>query len=159
MADGHMIKCMITGKIKIEMMDDNGEMVTATLLGCMYVPGLSRCLFGITRFANQGHHAMQRSAEMLSRCTLERRNAQLRYRQSMGSVYHLALEPLFQHLQLLLTAPLYQNIATRVATRKELIWSCCKTKWAIAQLDVCLRPTKMIFGKTYRSEWHLRKID
>jgi len=56
-ADGHVICCSTTGKVKISMFDDHGDPLVAKLHGCMYVPGLSRCLFSITRFASNGHRA------------------------------------------------------------------------------------------------------
>jgi hypothetical protein len=56
-ADGHIICCTTTGKVRISMTDDNGNPPEAKLHGCMYVLGLSRRLFSITRFANNGHRA------------------------------------------------------------------------------------------------------
>jgi len=56
-ADAHIIHCSTTGKVKISMLDDHGDPLVAELHGCMYVPGLSRRLFSITRFATNGHHA------------------------------------------------------------------------------------------------------
>jgi len=56
-ADGHIICCSTTGKVKISMLDDHGSPLAAELHGCMYVPGLSRRLFSITRFASNGHRA------------------------------------------------------------------------------------------------------
>jgi hypothetical protein len=56
-ADGHIIQCSTTGKVRISMTDDNGNPLAAELHGCMYVPGLSRCLFSMTRFATNGHRA------------------------------------------------------------------------------------------------------
>jgi hypothetical protein len=56
-ADAHIIRCSTTGKVKISMLDDHGDPLVAELHGCMYVPGLSRRLFSITRFATNGHHA------------------------------------------------------------------------------------------------------
>ena len=56
-ADGHIIRCSTTGKVKISMLDDRGDPLVAELHGCMYVPGLSRRLFSITRFASNGHRA------------------------------------------------------------------------------------------------------
>jgi hypothetical protein len=53
--DGHVIKCSVTGKIQLQMIDDN--VLEAILHGIMYVPGLSRRLFSITRFAKHGHFA------------------------------------------------------------------------------------------------------
>jgi hypothetical protein len=56
-ADGHIICCSTTGKVKISMLDDHGDPLVAELHGCMYVPGLSLRLFSITRFATNGHGA------------------------------------------------------------------------------------------------------
>jgi transposase InsO family protein len=56
-ADGYIIHCSTTGKVKISMLDDFGTPLIAELHGCMYVPGLSRRLFSITRFASNGHSA------------------------------------------------------------------------------------------------------
>jgi hypothetical protein len=56
-ADGHVIQCSTTGKICLHMTDDNGEPLNAVLHDVMYVPGLSRRLFSITRFARHGHYA------------------------------------------------------------------------------------------------------
>jgi len=56
-ADGHIIKCPATGKICINMLDDNGNILEVKLQDVMYVPGLSRRLFSITRFVRHGHHA------------------------------------------------------------------------------------------------------
>jgi len=39
------------------MTDDNGNPLAAELHGCMYVPGLSRWLLSMTRFATNGHRA------------------------------------------------------------------------------------------------------
>jgi len=60
-ADGHIIKCSITGKIRLAMTDDNGNALNAVLHDIMYVPGLNRRLFSITRFARHGHYATIRS--------------------------------------------------------------------------------------------------
>jgi hypothetical protein len=57
-ANGHIIKCSITGNIQISMQDDNGNMLTATLSDVMYVPGLNRRLFSVTQFAQHGHCAI-----------------------------------------------------------------------------------------------------
>jgi hypothetical protein len=57
MADGHVIKCSKTGNILVKMTDDNGKILRAVLNDVMYVPGLSRRLFSITRFAHHGHYA------------------------------------------------------------------------------------------------------
>jgi hypothetical protein len=56
-ADGHIIRCPATGKIRISMLDDNGNPLEVKLQDVMYVPGLSRRLFSITRFVRHGHHA------------------------------------------------------------------------------------------------------
>ncbi len=56
-ADGHIIKCSSTVKIKISMLDDRGDPIHAVLRDCMYVPGLSRRLFSVTKFAQNGHFA------------------------------------------------------------------------------------------------------
>jgi hypothetical protein len=56
-ADGHVIQCSTTGKICLHMTDNNGEPLNAVLHDVMYVPGLSRRLFSITRFARHGHYA------------------------------------------------------------------------------------------------------
>jgi hypothetical protein len=57
-ADSHIIKYSVTGKIQLRMLDDNGAPLEAVLHDVMYVPGLSRHLFSITRFAKRGHFAM-----------------------------------------------------------------------------------------------------
>ena len=57
-ADGHIIKCSTTGKIRIRMLDDNGDQLEVTLTDVMYVPGLSRRLFSVSKFARHGFHAM-----------------------------------------------------------------------------------------------------
>jgi hypothetical protein len=57
-ADGHVIKCTTTGKIQVRMLDDNGERLDVTLMDVMYVPGLSRRLFSVSKFARHGFHAM-----------------------------------------------------------------------------------------------------
>jgi len=59
-ADSHVIKCTTTGKIKIRMLDDNGANLEVTLTEVMYVPGLSRRLFSVAKFARHGFHAMIR---------------------------------------------------------------------------------------------------
>jgi hypothetical protein len=56
-ADGHIIKCSTTGKIQLQMTDNNGNPLDAVLHDVMYVPGLSRHLFSITRFAKHSHYA------------------------------------------------------------------------------------------------------
>jgi hypothetical protein len=40
-ADGHIIKCSVTGKIQLQMTDDNRDILEAILHDVMYVPGLS----------------------------------------------------------------------------------------------------------------------
>jgi hypothetical protein len=57
-ADGHLIRCSITGYIPICMQDDHGIPFLATFSEVMCVPGLSRRLFLITQFAQHGHHAI-----------------------------------------------------------------------------------------------------
>jgi hypothetical protein len=57
-ADRHVIKCTTTGKIKVKMLDDNGDQLEVTLADVMYVPGLSRRLFSVSKFARHGFHAM-----------------------------------------------------------------------------------------------------
>jgi len=57
-ANGHVIKCTTTGKIQVRMLDDNGDRLDATLTNVMYVPGLSRRLFSVSKFARHGFHAM-----------------------------------------------------------------------------------------------------
>jgi len=59
-ADGHIIKCTTTGKIKLRMLDDNGEQLEVMLTDVMYVPRLSRRLFSVAKFARHGLHAMIR---------------------------------------------------------------------------------------------------
>jgi hypothetical protein len=56
-ADSHVIKCLVTGKIQLQMTDDNGDILKAILHDVIYVPSLSRCLFSITRFATHCHFA------------------------------------------------------------------------------------------------------
>jgi hypothetical protein len=56
-ADGHIIKCSITGKIQLDMLDDHRNHLNAVILDVMYVPGLSRRLFSIAKFAKHGHFA------------------------------------------------------------------------------------------------------
>jgi transposase InsO family protein len=56
-ADGHVIKCSTTGKIRLNMLDDHDNTLNAVLHDVMYVPGLSPRLFSITRFACHGHFA------------------------------------------------------------------------------------------------------
>jgi hypothetical protein len=56
-ADGHIIKCSITGKVQLDMLGDNGNPLEAVLQDVMYIPGLSRRLFSITHFAKHGHFA------------------------------------------------------------------------------------------------------
>lgn len=57
---GHITKCSTKGSIKIHMLNDNGECLDATLTDVMYIPGLSKRLFSITKFAAFGHYAMVR---------------------------------------------------------------------------------------------------
>jgi transposase InsO family protein len=57
-ANGHEIKCATTGKIQVRMLDDNGDRLEVTLTDIMYVPGLSRRLFSVAKFARHGFHAM-----------------------------------------------------------------------------------------------------
>jgi len=57
-ADGHVIKCTTTGKIRIRMLDDNGARIEITLMDIMYVPGLSRRLFSVAKFSRHGFHAL-----------------------------------------------------------------------------------------------------
>jgi hypothetical protein len=61
-ADGHIIKCPAAGKIRISMIDDDGNPIEAKLQDVMYIPGLNRRLFSITRFARHGHYAVFRNA-------------------------------------------------------------------------------------------------
>ena len=56
-ADGHLIKCTTTGKVKINMLDDDGNQSQATLHDAMYVPGLRERVHSITTFADHGHGA------------------------------------------------------------------------------------------------------
>jgi len=60
--DGHIIKCPATGKIRISMIDDDRNPIEAKLHDVMYIPGLNRRLFSITRFARHGHYAVFRNA-------------------------------------------------------------------------------------------------
>jgi hypothetical protein len=39
--DGHIIKCSVTGKIQLQMIDDSDHVLEAILHDVMYVPGLS----------------------------------------------------------------------------------------------------------------------
>ena len=75
LADGHLIHVTTTGNIRINMLDDNGNNFTGILYDVMYVPGLSRRLFSLTRFAEKGHNIMiSKNAICLhvgtKRCTL-----------------------------------------------------------------------------------------
>ncbi len=54
-ADGQIIRCSTTGNIQINMHDDNGNTLNATLSDVMYLPGLNRRLFSVTQFAQHGH--------------------------------------------------------------------------------------------------------
>jgi hypothetical protein len=57
-AVGQIIECSIAGKIQLDMLADDGSHLNAILLDdVMYVPGLSRRLFSITKFAKHGHFA------------------------------------------------------------------------------------------------------
>jgi hypothetical protein len=56
-ANGHIIKCLIMGKMQQDMLDDNGNNLDAVILDIMHIPRLSRILFSITRFAKHGHFA------------------------------------------------------------------------------------------------------
>jgi len=56
-ASSHVIKCSVTKKIKLNMLDDHGNPLNAVLQYFMYVPGLSQHLFSIMRFAKHGHFA------------------------------------------------------------------------------------------------------
>jgi len=60
-ADGHVIHCSVTGKIQLQMTDDNGDPLNTVLHDVMYTPGLSRRLFSITCFARHTHYATIRS--------------------------------------------------------------------------------------------------
>jgi hypothetical protein len=60
-ADGHVTKCSTTGKIQLQMTDDNGNPLNAVLHDVMYIPGLSRRLFSITWFAKHRHYATIRN--------------------------------------------------------------------------------------------------
>jgi len=57
-ADGHVIKCTTTRKIKVRMLDNIGEQLTVLLMDVMYVLGLSRQLFSVAKFSHHGFHAM-----------------------------------------------------------------------------------------------------
>jgi hypothetical protein len=56
-ADGHIIPCNISGKIKLRMLDDEGKQTEAVLLNVLYVPSLNRRLFSIAKFVSYGHMA------------------------------------------------------------------------------------------------------
>ncbi len=56
-AVGHMIKCNSKDKIRIRMSDNNGNTLHADLHGWIFVPGLNRHLFSITKFVENGHRA------------------------------------------------------------------------------------------------------
>jgi len=60
-ADGHIINCSVTGKIKLQMTDDNGNVLEVVLHNVMYIPRLSHHLFSITHFAKHGHFATIRN--------------------------------------------------------------------------------------------------
>lgn len=49
-------------KLGINMIDDDGNPIEAKLHDVMYIPGLNRRLFSITRFARHGHYAAFRNA-------------------------------------------------------------------------------------------------
>jgi hypothetical protein len=57
-AVGHIIKCPATGKIRINMIGDDRNPIESKLHDVMYVPGLNRRLFSITRFARHGHYGV-----------------------------------------------------------------------------------------------------
>jgi hypothetical protein len=57
-AYGYVIQCMMTGKIRIQILDDYGKEMVAILMDVIYVPGLSCRLLSITRFADHGHYAV-----------------------------------------------------------------------------------------------------
>jgi hypothetical protein len=59
-ADGHVRKYTTTGKIKVKMLDDNDNQLDVILTDMMYVPGMSRRLFFVAKFARHGFHAMIR---------------------------------------------------------------------------------------------------
>lgn len=54
---GHIIKCNSKDKIWIRMSDKNGNTLHADLHGWIFVPGLNRHLFSITKFVENGHRA------------------------------------------------------------------------------------------------------
>ncbi len=56
-ADVHIIKCTTTGKVRINMKDDNGHDLKAVLHEVMYVPGLNKRLLSLTKFADHGHYS------------------------------------------------------------------------------------------------------
>ena len=46
------------------MIADYGKHIKAILYGVIYVPGLKRCLFSVTAFANRGHNAIVKKNEI-----------------------------------------------------------------------------------------------
>ncbi len=44
-ADSHIIKYSVTGKIQLRMLDDNGAPLEAVLHDVMYVPGIADIYF------------------------------------------------------------------------------------------------------------------
>jgi hypothetical protein len=65
-ANGHVIKCTTTGKIRMRILDDNGARIEIMLTDLMYIPGLSHRLFSVAKFARHGFHAMiKKNATML----------------------------------------------------------------------------------------------
>jgi hypothetical protein len=69
-ADSHVIKCTTKGKTKVRMLDDNGDQLELMLMDVMYIPGLSRWLFSVTKFAHHGFHAMiKKNATTLFFCS------------------------------------------------------------------------------------------
>ncbi len=53
------------------MLDDNECLLEATLSGIMYIPGLSRYLFPITKFVQHGHHAVVKYNAAIVFCGLQ----------------------------------------------------------------------------------------
>jgi hypothetical protein len=56
-ADGYIIKCTTTGRVCINMKDDNGRDLKAVFHGVMYVPGFNKRLLSLTKFAGHGHYS------------------------------------------------------------------------------------------------------
>jgi len=54
-ANGHVIKCSVSGKIQLQMTDDNGSIIETVFHDVIYVPRLRQRLFFITRFVTHGH--------------------------------------------------------------------------------------------------------